>query len=92
MLTQSETIAESTAMLDALLDSPGAALRYLVDRDAFAVVQPISTHAFVRYCAERGIRADEKRLERLERRGVFYPFAYATPGGDVHGFSVSWTK
>jgi hypothetical protein len=62
-------------MLDSLLTVPGSALRYLVEHDAFAVVQPLNASSFVTFCNERGVRIDVERLERLERLGIFYPLA-----------------
>src|SRR4051794_30963614 len=58
-----------------LLTAPGTVLRWLVARDAFAVVEPLSVNEFVRYCTERGLDVNAERLERLEQFGVFYPIA-----------------
>jgi hypothetical protein len=58
-----------------LLRTPGAALRYLVEQDAFAVVDPLTPSAFVTFCKERKIDVDLEKLEKLERLRVFYPLA-----------------
>ena len=62
-------------MLDSLLRTPGAGLRYLVENDAFVIIQPLSASSFVTLCKDRGIDIDLERLERLERLGIFFPFA-----------------
>lgn len=52
---------------------PGVALQYMAENDLLSACKPMPADTFVRFCTDRGLSIDAKRLESLERLGIFYP-------------------
>lgn len=56
-----------------LVSEPGTWLRYLATNDLLSACEPMPVDRFVKYCTDRGLDVTAKRLESLERLGVFFP-------------------
>lgn len=52
---------------------PANLLDLLIDNDAFRVCRLMPEREFIRYCRERNIKVDARRLRQFERIGVFRP-------------------
>ena len=76
-----------------LLSIPKNAGRAIVNEGA-AIARPLlGTDRFVKFCTERGLAIDRKRLLRLERLGLFAPvFRVRTPKKDVQHLSIPPAK
>lgn len=53
--------------------SPGVSLAYLARNDLLSACELLPVSTFVRFCADRGLNVSTRRLESLERLGIFYP-------------------
>jgi len=52
---------------------PKRVLDLLVERESYRVCHLQTTQDFVRFCSERGVTVDDRRLAHLERLGLFLP-------------------
>jgi len=76
-------------MTQALLTIPRKAGRLIVESGAVFTCPLMGTDRFVRFCSERALTIDRKRLIRLERLGLFAPvFRVHTPGRSTAPFRV----
>ena len=76
-----------------LLSIPKNAGRAIVNEGAVIACPLLGTDKFVKFCKERGLAIDRKRLLRLERLGFFAPvFRVRTPKKDVRHLSIPPAK
>lgn len=75
------------------LSIPKNAGRAIVNEGAAIACPLLGTDRFVKFCKERGLAIDRRRLLRLERLGLFAPvFRVRTPKKDVHHLSIPPAK
>jgi hypothetical protein len=56
----------------------------LIERQAYRVCRLLSADEFTRFCTDRGLRVDRKRLKKLERLGLFFPMLRICSPDQVH--------
>lgn len=72
-----------------LLGLPAGIGRSLVEASAVISCPLLGTDKFLKFCRERGVALDRRRLLRLERLGAFAPvFRVGTPPKDVPPFDI----
>jgi hypothetical protein len=75
-----------------VLSTPHDIGRRIVETGAVTACPVLSTHQFINFCAKRDTRVDAKRLERLERFGIFMPlFRVKVPSDDAPLFRIPVT-
>lgn len=81
------------AVDDKLLTLPVNAGRAIVEAGAVIACPLLGTDRFIKFCRERGLSIDRKRLLRLERLGLFAPvFRVRTPKKDTPPFYIPVRK
>lgn len=77
-------------MTEDLLSIPKKSGRAIVNEGAAIACPLLGTDRFVKFCKERGLAIDRKRLFRLEQLGFFAPvFRVRTPKKDVRHLGLA---
>lgn len=48
-------------------------LKYYIETELYLQNSPMNMKKFIDFCKKRGIKIDDKKLEELEEKKLFYP-------------------